>query len=100
MSTQSGITAAPELIEAFAQAQQDPTTRALLVTIENEQLVPGTTFSKSGSAAEDFEKLSTILTEDKPCYVAYRLDADADWVLVAWVPTSAPVKAKMLVGPL
>lgn len=101
MSTQSGIEATPELLEAFNQAQQTPDTRTLVIDIQEEKLVCSKTIAKSrseSSPAEDFELLLENLKDSHPCYAAFKLEQDTQWLLVTWVPDDRPVKQKMLVA--
>lgn len=98
MSAQSGITATPELLQAFSKAQQSSHCRALVIHIDKEALVPGSGVPKQASEAKDFEQLAGVLQESDPCYVAFKLD-NGTCMLVAYVPNDANVRAKMLVGP-
>lgn len=45
---------------------------------------------------EDFDLLETVLEDDEPAYVLYRLSELQTWIFIAYVPDVAKVREKML----
>lgn len=96
MSSASGIGVTPELVSAFAQADQNRV-RFLKIAIKNEQLVLDSTTPISGSLEQDLDQLQGQLQDDIPAYVLARLDGDkAEWLAISYVPEIAKIRDKML----
>lgn len=49
---------------------------------------------------KDFDKLITLIEDDVPCYLLYRLDNKSSlgyaWLLITWVPDTASIRQKMV----
>ncbi|CAG9785162.1 unnamed protein product [Diatraea saccharalis] len=100
MSHQTGIQANAELKKYFGKCR-DGKLRVMKVSIENEQLTLSKHYAVKGSWEHDFDKyVPTLIVDDQPCYILYRLDTTNslghDWLLLSWSPDSAPVRQKML----
>ncbi|CAN3361075.1 twinfilin-1 [Diutina catenulata] len=96
MSTQSGITAAPELLERSQQLDSP-----LIVKIDQDalQLVPDNAFSGSaGSLEQSFADVHNYLeqTYPEPKYVILPTETSGEYAFVAFVPDDAPMRQKML----
>uniref|UniRef100_A0A7R9YEV0 ADF-H domain-containing protein n=2 Tax=Pinguiococcus pyrenoidosus TaxID=172671 RepID=A0A7R9YEV0_9STRA len=90
-----------ELKAAFAAAQHGDFVRHFLVTIQGETLTLTGSTPPGSSVAEDFESLASALDPDSAAFVIFCLAEDVrdgarEWLLVAWVPDTAPVRQKML----
>ncbi|KAI7642780.1 hypothetical protein KC322_g20056, partial [Hortaea werneckii] len=95
---QSGISATKELQDAFNALVSSTDQRAVLASIENEQLVPTTTLAaSSASFSDDLNNLQDHLAQDKAAYVLVKThNAPDGYVAVTFVPNAAPVRQKML----
>ncbi|KAI6855236.1 actin monomer binding protein-like protein [Hortaea werneckii] len=95
---QSGISATKELQDAFNALVSSTDQRAVLASIDNEQLVPTTTLAaSSASFSDDLHKLQDHLSQDRAAYVLVKTqDAPDGYVAVTFVPNAAPVRQKML----
>ncbi|GME78603.1 unnamed protein product [Ambrosiozyma monospora] len=111
MSSQSGITATTELIEKFKEYITS-NSRALFISIENEQLVPKQLIkgsSNSTTTTDDIPEIASHLTDTKVTYLIIKKDeppqsnkkqtknaANAGYFFISYVPDPAPVREKML----
>ncbi|KAF2434416.1 actin depolymerizing protein [Tothia fuscella] len=102
---QSGIAASRELHSAFQTLQNDPTKRALLISIQSESLVPIHTLPKSSPSSTFYSDLSALtphLNPKEALYILLRLDTSTngsptgDFAAITYVPDAAPVRQKML----
>lgn len=77
---------------------ESPDTFGLIVTIENESLVPVTTLpAKSSSFAENLAGLKGHLKPDAALYIILRrFDSAPHFLAITYVPDSARVRQKML----
>lgn len=112
MSSQSGLAVPPEIVDAFTAALSGTTTRALALTIPDttsyalHATVPvGTKPHPSapkgvGQYISDIAALLPVLPSAGTCAsFLYRTDAaatDDEWILISYIPDSAPVRQKML----
>ena len=93
MTTQSGISIAAELKQAWASALSAPDSlRALLVQIVDERCLCTSTLEANAT----FDDLQALLQDNEPVYVLYRLDDG--WLFASYVPNHAKVRQKMLYG--
>ncbi|ODV83774.1 hypothetical protein CANARDRAFT_29759, partial [[Candida] arabinofermentans NRRL YB-2248] len=96
MSTQSGITTNPELIEAFKQYITNGD-RALYIKIENEQLIPSNVIKGTSSLDSDFDLISNELNEYDCSFIIIKNDEVTDkHIFINYVPDNSQVKQKML----
>ncbi|XP_028813467.1 twinfilin-1a [Denticeps clupeoides] len=100
MSHQTGIQAADEVKDVFANARNGDY-RLLKIVIENEQLVLGSTKPAARGWEQDYDScILPMLDHDMPSYILYRLDSSNnqgyEWVFIAWSPDHSPVRHKML----
>ncbi|KAJ2784257.1 Twinfilin-1 [Coemansia javaensis] len=96
MAHQSGIRVSDELAAAFHSAAGRGV-RAIKVQIAGEALAAAGEQAAQGALEEDLDRVPQLLDAAEPCYVLVRLDADpARWLLAAYVPDAARVRAKML----
>jgi hypothetical protein len=96
MSTQSGITSSPELLEAFKKFVEDK--GSILIaeivkeTIELADIIPG-----GSSLQGDFETLRNQLDDSNPKYIVVKHDdSNGIFTFISYVPDYAAVKDKML----
>ncbi|KAK6640066.1 hypothetical protein RUM43_008343 [Polyplax serrata] len=100
MSHQTGIRANENLKKFFSQCK-DGKTRTFKVSIVDEQLILDDHKKVNKTWDIDFENMvPTLIVDGQPCYIFYRLDAKNtsgyNWLLISWVPETAPVRQKML----
>ncbi|XP_059610471.1 twinfilin [Phlebotomus argentipes] len=101
MSHQTGIKANEKLLKFFGKCR-DGKTRAVKITIENEEL----TLSDQKEAKKDWIRdydscVPAMIEADTPCYVLYRLDTKSslggfEWLLLSWSPDTATIRHKMV----
>jgi hypothetical protein len=112
MSSQSGLAVPPEIVDAFNAALSNTSTRALALTIPDTSsyalhaTVPvGTKPHPSApkGVAQYISDIATLLptlpSAGTCASFLYRTDAstsDAEWILISYIPDSAPVRQKML----
>jgi len=100
MSAASGISASQELLDQYAKAVDDASTRFLKIAIQNESLVPNGSWPKGSSDLPgDLGKLNEILEDNVPAYILARLDDSAngaEWLFISYVPDIAKIRDKML----
>ncbi|KXN85491.1 Twinfilin [Leucoagaricus sp. SymC.cos] len=99
MSASSGITVAPDLAAAFANALKSKTVRFIKVSIQNESLVHDLTIDVAGSFESDLARLqdNDVLSDNIPAYILAKLDPPStDWTAFSYVPDTAKVRDKML----
>lgn len=112
MSSQSGLAVPPEVVDAFTAALSNTSTRALALTIPDttsyalHATVPvGTKPHPSApkGVAQYISDIATLLptlpSAGTCASFLYRTDAsksDAEWILISYIPDSAPVRQKML----
>jgi len=97
MSSGSGITATPELVERFAQAVTEDNVRVLKISIENETLVEAASWPKARDLIKDFEHISGYVEDNVSAYLLVRLDTVlSEWLVISYVPDTARVRDKML----
>jgi len=95
--------------DAIKKAMLEDKPRAVKVVIDSggERLLTDKTLPESESLAEDFKAVAGILEETMPCLVLVRLKGgegegsapgaeENDYAMVAWTPSLAPVKLRML----
>lgn len=95
----SPIAASTELLTAFNDVVTDPSQRGLLVTIQNESLVPlSTPLPASSSFHTDLAHIAPALQPNIPLYILMRQHESAPdgFVAVTYVPDAAPVRQKTL----
>lgn len=76
-----------------------PSQRGLLVTIDNEKLIPGPSIEPSSSDFfNDLELLIPHVKDNEAAYVVLRRfpDASDGFIAITYVPDTAPVRKKML----
>uniref|UniRef100_A0A5F9DKA5 Twinfilin-1 n=1 Tax=Oryctolagus cuniculus TaxID=9986 RepID=A0A5F9DKA5_RABIT len=86
--------------DIFARARNGKY-RLLKISIENEQLVIGSSRQPLDSWDKDYDPFILPLLEDKqPCYILFRLDSQNaqgyEWIFIAWSPDHSHVRQKML----
>ncbi|KAG8888275.1 Twinfilin-1 [Tulasnella sp. 332] len=98
MSAASGISASQELLDQYAMAMgRAANVRFLKIGIQQERLVPlGSWPVESQDLASDFKQFQEIVEEDVPAYILAKLDGDAGWLFISYVPDTAKVRDKML----
>ncbi|KZO97719.1 actin depolymerizing protein [Calocera viscosa TUFC12733] len=89
----SGITVSEELSDQF---QQSSGTRVIKVSIENESLVVSKTLPLTSSLSTDVQSISSIVEANVAAYLLVQQDMKGRWILVSYVPDTAPVRQKML----
>ncbi|GJQ75874.1 twf [Trypoxylus dichotomus] len=100
MSHQTGIQANDKLKKYFAKCKEGKI-RILKVSIENEELTHSDDKKVKGTWKQDYDKMiPSLIKEDQPCYILYRLDSKNacgyEWLLLCWSPDTAPIRQKML----
>lgn len=93
------IAASTELLTAFNHLVTDPSQRGILVTIQNESLVPlSTSLPASSSFLTDLAYVAPALQPTTPLYILLRQHESAPdgFVAVTYVPDAAPVRQKTL----
>lgn len=97
-----------EAIKTAVLAEGEGRPRGVKVTADAaaEKLLAAAVLPSGTSLAEDFKGLAGILDDGVPCLVLLRLDDEATissggdepakWAMVAWTPSDAPVKQRML----
>lgn len=65
-------------------------------------MTPSTSLKPDGKWQNDYDKMvKPLIEENQPAYILYRLDTKSpdsgyDWLLISWIPDTAPVRQKML----
>ncbi|KAK1049369.1 Twinfilin-1 [Friedmanniomyces endolithicus] len=96
---QSGISASQALQHAFNDLVSSPGKRAVLASIQNEQITPTTTISANSSRFEDdLHQLQSHLSSTQATYILLKVDNTAPdgYAAITFVPNAAPVRQKML----
>ncbi|KAK0252270.1 Twinfilin-1 [Friedmanniomyces endolithicus] len=96
---QSGISASQALQHAFNDLVSSPGKRAVVASIQNEQIMPTTTISANSSRFEDdLHQLQTHLSSTQATYILLKVDNSAPdgYAAITFVPNAAPVRQKML----
>ncbi|TKA82660.1 hypothetical protein B0A55_00762 [Friedmanniomyces simplex] len=96
---QSGISASQELQDAFNDLVSSPGKRAVLASIQNEQITPTTTIPANNTRFEDdLHQLQSHLSSSQATYVLLKVDSNAPdgYAAITFVPNAAPVRQKML----
>jgi twinfilin-like protein len=90
--------ASPSLHTAFQSFTTDPTSRALLITITSESLVPHSTIpSTSANLTRDLSALHSALSPNEPLYIILRPESPSTGLIaITYVPDAAPVRQKTL----
>lgn len=96
MSHSSGIPVGAKLKEAFQSASASDTARLIKVEIVDAELAPVHEAAKSGSWEDDLAMVSPLCEADTPCYILFKKDGGAVWIMFTFVPDTAKVKPKML----
>eukprot|EP01119_Soliformovum_irregulare_P003398 TRINITY_DN1389_c0_g1_i1.p1 TRINITY_DN1389_c0_g1~~TRINITY_DN1389_c0_g1_i1.p1 ORF type:complete len:339 (+),score=95.46 TRINITY_DN1389_c0_g1_i1:88-1104(+) len=96
MSHSSGIPVSEALAEAFRNAVSNPNSRLIKVQIQDDSLVPIAEDTASGTFEQDLSKIPALLDADTPCYVLFRQDDTAQFIILCYVPSKSSVKHKML----
>lgn len=97
MSTQSGIVAAPELIEAFHSLDEP-----LVVVVNDDltQLVPDTDFNgaKGNQLESHFDAVHQYAraTYPDPRYIIIPAESAGDYIFILFIPDDAHIRQKML----
>jgi twinfilin-like protein len=95
MSTQSGITASQELLDAFKNLESN----ALIVKVsgDNTELVPDVDFNCSGDLKTIFTQLNSYLSKvyPQPAYIIIALTKQ-EFAFISFIPDNAPIRQKML----
>lgn len=106
MSAPSGIPVSQELLKVFSSA--DASTRFIKASIVSESLVHSLSVpSSGGSFLDDLDLLSPVpsagddnafgvceLSQSEPAFIMARLD-EGGWLMISYVPESAPVRYKV-----
>ncbi|KAA8563768.1 hypothetical protein EYC84_011785 [Monilinia fructicola] len=99
---QSGITASQELHTAFKTFVSTESQRGLLCTITGEKLTPSAVLEPSTASFDnDLDLLAPHLQDKAALYIIlrrYSSNDPAPFVAITYVPDSAPVRQKMLLG--
>ncbi|XP_074125568.1 twinfilin-1 [Sminthopsis crassicaudata] len=100
MSHQTGIQASEDVKDIFARARNGKY-RLLKISIEDEQLVVGSSSQPAETWDKDYDSFILPLLEEKqPCYILFRLDSQNaqgyEWIFIAWSPDYSHVRQKML----
>ncbi|KAJ9104210.1 hypothetical protein QFC19_004027 [Naganishia cerealis] len=107
MSSQSGLAVPPALSAAFTTALSAPETRALVLTIPDSTAYALHATVPAGSrihpsapsgatqAVSDIAALLPALPSAGTC-ASFLYRADAEWMLISYIPDSAPTRQKML----
>nr|BCA90177.1 cofilin [Ogataea thermomethanolica (nom. inval.)] len=95
MSNQSGINCSQELVQAFRDFV-GASDRALLMAIENEQVIPKRTITGSNNLKQDFDLLARELADEAVYVVVRNDDIPGKFIFVSFVLDDAPVRSKML----
>ena len=86
-----------EAHEHDPRLQSDTSLRGLLVTIAKESLVPSQTIkSTSSDFSSDLANLKAHLTPTQALYILLRQDGAKTFAAITYVPSTAPVRQKML----
>ncbi|KAK5688576.1 Twinfilin-1 [Elasticomyces elasticus] len=96
---QSGISASQDLQDAFNDLVSSSGKRAVLASIQNEQIVHTSTISAdNGRFQDDLQKLQSRISSTQATYVLLKVDSNAPdgYVAITFVPNAAPVRQKML----
>ncbi|KAK3067796.1 Twinfilin-1 [Teratosphaeriaceae sp. CCFEE 6253] len=96
---QSGISASQDLQHAFNDLVSSPDKRALLATIQDEQIVPSATIeATSANFQDDLQALQEHITSKAAAYILLKTDAESPsgYTAITYVPNTAPVRQKML----
>lgn len=96
MSTQSGITASPELLKAFQDSQSD----VLVVTVSDDstQLVPDDKCPRiKGDLQDNFRQLQLYLSDihPQPVYIIIAV-GEGEHAFISFIPDVAHIRDKML----
>lgn len=99
MSTQSGISASEELLEAFKEFNVN--TLVVKVDSDNTSLVPDKEFPQPSSQElpDVFESLSQYFEKNhpQPSYIIIpNLSSSNDYIFISFIPDVAPIRQKML----
>jgi twinfilin-like protein len=105
MSHKTGIKSNNELLHFFAKCKKKSSKyRLVKVSIINEELALGC-YKEIGKKdwESDFDKcISSVIEENVPCYILYRLDEinkavdSYYWMLISWIPDTATIREKMI----
>ncbi|XP_041673477.1 twinfilin-2 isoform X2 [Cheilinus undulatus] len=84
----------PELRDFLARARGGAV-RLIKVRIQDEQLVLGAYREPERSWDQDYDPfLLTLLDDQEPCYILYRLDSQNalgyEWIFISWSPDQSP----------
>eukprot|EP01114_Cavostelium_apophysatum_P012580 TRINITY_DN284_c0_g1_i1.p1 TRINITY_DN284_c0_g1~~TRINITY_DN284_c0_g1_i1.p1 ORF type:complete len:338 (+),score=94.82 TRINITY_DN284_c0_g1_i1:40-1053(+) len=97
MSHSSGIPVSAGLKDSFGSSVSSRDKRIIKVQIENDELVEVNSAPISGSWEDDIAVIPSLLEQDKPAFILFRLDTDTpQYTLFCYVPDKAKVKEKML----
>ncbi|XP_064175672.1 twinfilin-1-like isoform X1 [Anguilla rostrata] len=92
--------ASGEVKDIFASARNGDY-RLLKIVIEDEQLVVGDSRTSAKQWDQEYDScVLSVLDDDQPSYILYRLDSTNnqgyEWLFLAWSPDKSPVRQKML----
>ncbi|GAB0090577.1 Twinfilin [Sergentomyia squamirostris] len=101
MSHQTGIKANEKLLKFFGKCK-DGKTRAIKISIENEELTLSDYKEAKKDWIKDYDKsIPSMIELNTPCYILYRLDTKSslggfEWLLLSWTPDIATIRHKMM----
>jgi len=93
-----------DLQASFTGAQEDKSIRWIEAKVEGEAVILGNIGTTGTSIAEDFDALSTILSDRSATFLIFAVDETPEpgfprsFVLISWVPDLCPVREKMLIS--
>lgn len=99
----ANLAVAKEVQDCFLSAQEESSNiRVIIIEISKEELVLKSSEPANGSANEDFDTLTSKLSETQAALVVFCLSDNAtgesgkSWMMLAWVPDGCKVRDKML----
>ncbi|RLV95738.1 Twinfilin-1 [Spathaspora sp. JA1] len=96
MSTQSGITTSPELLDAFKNLKS----QALIIKVSSDstQLIPDPNYSSNATSSIEslFNSINEYISKEFPHPSYIIIPDNEDYVFISFIPDVAPIKQKML----
>jgi len=84
-----------DLISKFKGQTIAQSIRFFKCVVRDEQIVKTHEQGQTGSIEKDWSFIETQAKPDEPAYFLVRLEGTKRWLLLSWVPETAPVKARM-----
>ncbi|KAK6464060.1 Twinfilin A [Scheffersomyces coipomensis] len=98
MSTQSGISASSDLLDAFKTLQSE--SLIIKISSDNTELIPDQKFkgSKSDSLSDHFNDINSHVSNEypQPSYILVPAGETDNFIFVSFIPDTAPIRQKML----